>query len=181
MRTASPPRGHQCSLSPFQRRPGLNGRQLALPRSNLDVFLVIVTFLSRGREVDMRVFGGRVGRLVVLVSAVTIGCGSGSRDPNGMNGALKGFGFSSPSITALTPNSVPVNSVPFTMTVNGQNFGTDAIVFWNGTPVFTRFVSSEAVMADLTSTNLMFAGPAHVYVRSGGLNSNTVNFDVTVQ
>jgi len=98
-----------------------------------------------------------------------------------MNGALKGFGFSSPSITALTPNSVPVNSVPFTMTVNGQNFGTDAIVFWNGTPVFTRFVSSEAVMADLTRTNLMFAGPAHVYVRSGGLNSNTVNFDVTVQ
>jgi hypothetical protein len=98
-----------------------------------------------------------------------------------MNGTLKGFGFSPPSIAALTPNSAPVNSVPFTMTVNGQNFGTDATVFWNGTAVFTTFVSSGQVLADLTSTNLMFAGPAHVYVRTGGLNSNTVDFNVTGQ
>jgi hypothetical protein len=128
----------------------------------------------------MRHIGYWLSSLIVL-SIMMIGCGSGSRDPNGMNGTLKGFGFSPPSITTLTPNSVPVNSVPFTMTITGQNFGTDAIAFWNGTPVFTRFVSSGEVMADLTSTNLMFAGPVHVYVRSGGLNSNTVNFDVTVQ
>lgn len=129
----------------------------------------------------MRHFSCRLSSLVVLVSAITIGCGNGSRDPNGMSGTLKGFGFSPPSITTLTPNSVPANSVPFTMTVNGQNFGTDALVFWNGTPVVTRFVSSGEVLADLTSTNLMFAGPAHVYVRTGGLNSNTVDFDVTAQ
>lgn len=129
----------------------------------------------------MRRIAGRLSSLVVLVSAITIGCGSPSRDPNGMNGRLKGFGFSPPSIATLAPNSAPVNSVPFTMTVNGQNFGTDATVFWNGTPVFTTFVSSGQVFADLTNTNLMFAGPAHVYVRTGGLNSNTVDFNVSAQ
>ena len=129
----------------------------------------------------MRHIAGRLSSLVVLVSAITIGCGSGSHDPKGMNATLKGFGFSPPSVTTLTPNSAPVNSVPFTMTVNGQNFGTDATVFWNGTPVFTTFVSSVEVLANLTDTNLMFTGPAHVYVRTGGLNSNTVDFDVTAQ
>lgn len=129
----------------------------------------------------MQHIGLRLFSLVIFTSATTLGCGNGSRDPNGLNGALKGFGFSTPSITALTPNSVPVNSVPFTMNITGQNFGTDAIVFWNGTPVFTRFVSSGEVLADLTSTDLMFAGLAHVFVRTGSLNSNTVDFDVTVQ
>jgi hypothetical protein len=129
----------------------------------------------------MRHIAGRLYSLVVLVTAITIGCGSGSRDPKGTNATLKGFAFSPPSITTLTPNNAPVNSVPFTMTVNGQNFGTDATVFWNGTPVFTTFVDSGEVFANLTSTNLMFAGPAHVYVHTGGLNSNTVDFDVTAQ
>lgn len=128
----------------------------------------------------MRHIAGRLPSLVILVTFM-IGCGNGSRDPKGLNATLKGFGFSPPSITTLTPNSAPVNSVPFTMTVNGQNFGTDATVFWNGTPVFTTFVNSGEVLANLTDTNLMFTGPAHVYVRTGGLNSNTVDFDVTAQ
>lgn len=129
----------------------------------------------------MRHIAGPISSLVILVSAITIGCGSASRDPKGMNATLKGFGFSPPSIATLTPNSAPVNSVPFTVTVNGQNFGTDATVFWNGTPVFTTFVSSVEVLANLTNANLMFLGPAHVSVRTGGLNSNTVDFDVTAQ
>ena len=32
--------------------------------------------------------------------------------------------FFPPSIAALMPSSVPVNSVPFTVTVDGENFGT---------------------------------------------------------
>jgi hypothetical protein len=81
----------------------------------------------------------------------------------------------------LTPDSVPVDSVTFYMTVNGTNFGTDAIVFWNGTPLSTRFVTSQQLMAAVTNTDLMFAGLVHIYVRTGGLNSNTVDFDVSVQ
>jgi hypothetical protein len=85
---------------------------------------------------------------------------------------------SPPSIAALAPNGAPVNSVPFTMEVDGANFLPDAIVFWNGTPLFTTFVNSQQLLADLTTTNLMVAGMIKVYVRTGGLNSNTVEFDL---
>jgi hypothetical protein len=115
---------------------------------------------------------------VIFASLLAFGCGTGSgNDPHG----LKGSTFSPPSITELVPNSVPVNSVPFALTVNGTNFLTDAIVVWNGTPLSTTSVTSNQLVAVLGATNLMNAGLVRVYVRTGGLNSNTVDFDVTAQ
>jgi IPT/TIG domain len=115
---------------------------------------------------------------VILASLLAFGCGTGSgNDPHG----LKTTNFSPPSITELVPNSVPVNSVPFAFTVDGTNFLTDALVVWNGTPLSTAFVSSNQLVAVLGATNLMNVGLIRVYVRTGGLNSNTVDFDVTAQ
>jgi IPT/TIG domain len=115
---------------------------------------------------------------VILASLLAFGCGTGSgNDPHG----LKTSTFSPPSITELVPNSVPVNSVPFALTVNGANFLTDAIVVWNGAPLSTTFVTSNQLVAVLEATNLMNTGLIRVYVRTGGLNSNTVDFDVTAQ
>lgn len=81
----------------------------------------------------------------------------------------------------LTPGSVPVNSVPFVMTINGSNFTTDAVVFWQGTPQSTMFITSNQLMVKVTNTDLMFTGLVPIYVRTGGQNSNTVDFDVTAQ
>ena len=116
--------------------------------------------------------------ICIALASFTLGCGMGwtNHDPHTVFGL-----FNPPSITSLTPDSIPVNSVPFTMTINGTNFGTDAIVFWNGTPQFTIIVTSNQLMAKLTQGDLMFWGPAHVYVRTGGQNSNTVDFDGTAQ
>ena len=115
---------------------------------------------------------------LLLVSLFAIGCGNAVYPPNH---PLRVDILSSPAITALTPNSVPVNSVPFTMTVNGSNFGTDAIVFWQGTAQSTFFVTSKQLMVNVTDTDLMFMGSVPVYVRTGGQNSNTVDFNVTAQ
>jgi hypothetical protein len=114
---------------------------------------------------------------VILACLLAVGCGTGSvnHDPQG----LKTSAFSPPSITELVPNSVPVNSVPFAITINGTNFLTDATVFWNGTPLITTFVTSNQLVASLEATDLMNVGLTRVYVRTGGLNSNTVDFDVT--
>lgn len=116
---------------------------------------------------------------VLLASLLMIGCGSGHRssDP----GAHFGAGFFAPQITQLTPDSSPVNSPPFTMTVNGANFGADALVFWNGNPQSTPFVSGNQLTTTVTDNDLMFGGVAHVYVRTSGLNSNTVDFNVTAE
>lgn len=92
-----------------------------------------------------------------------------------------GFVLSPPSIAALVPSSVPVNSVPFTMTVNGANFGTDAIVLWNGVPQHTTFLSASQLLVAVTDVDLMFVGLTHVFVRTGGMNSNTLDFDVAPQ
>jgi hypothetical protein len=109
----------------------------------------------------------------LLASLLTLGCGmgSGNHDPRSVVAV-----FSAPSITTLTPNSVP-----FTMTINGSNFGTDAVVFWNNTPQFTMFVTSKQLMANVTENDLMFWGLVPVYVRTGGMNSNTVDFNVAAQ
>lgn len=81
----------------------------------------------------------------------------------------------------LTPGSVPVNSVPFIMTINGSNFTTDAVVFWQGTPQSTTFITSNQLIVKVTDTDLLFTGLVPIYVRTGGQNSNTVDFDVTAQ
>jgi IPT/TIG domain-containing protein len=113
----------------------------------------------------------------LLAGLIAIGCGTGA----GNHDPLIFSTFSPPFIATLTPESVPVNSVPFTMTVNGSNFGTDAVVFWNSIPMSTRFVTSNQLMAAVTDTDLMFAGLVRVFVRTAGLNSNTVDFNVSVQ
>jgi hypothetical protein len=115
---------------------------------------------------------------ILLIGLLAIGCGtpgSSNHDP------LRVFVFSAPSIANLTPGSVPVNSVPFTMTINGSNFGTDAVVFWQGTAQSTFVVTSNQLMVKVTDTDLMFTGLVPIYVRTGGQNSNTVDFDVTAQ
>jgi hypothetical protein len=116
---------------------------------------------------------------LLLASLLTIGCGAGTGAGN--HDPLRIGIFAPPAITTLTPDSVPVNSVPFSMTINGDNFGTDAVAFWNGVPQRTFLVTSKQLMVAVTDADLMFAGLAHVYVHSGGQNSNTVDFDVAVQ
>ena len=117
--------------------------------------------------------------LSLLLILLATGCGDGSGSRN--QKLHLGVAVFTPSITVLAPNSVPVNSVPFTMTISGNNFGTDAIAFWNGMPLHTTFISSGQLMADLSTTDLMFVGLIRVFVRTGGMNSNTVVFDVTPQ
>ena len=115
-----------------------------------------------------------LGNLLLLVVAVSVGCGTGS--PN--QGGLKISSSASPSISALQPNATPVNSVPFTLTVNGANFDSGAVVVWNGNPLLTRFVGPGQLLATLTNADLMFAGAIPVYVRMGSINSNTVTFEL---
>jgi hypothetical protein len=116
---------------------------------------------------------------LLLASLVMMGCGTGSMS-KGSDPRLVTV-FAPPAITELSPTSVPVNSVPFMMTVNGGNFGTDAVVFWNGVAQHTVFITSSQLMVSLTATDLDFTGLVPVYVRTLGQNSNTVDFDVTAQ
>jgi hypothetical protein len=121
-------------------------------------------------------------RLLSLVLLVLLSSGCGSDRPANRNlGPHIGLGVSPPAITQLTPNTAPVNSAPFTMTVDGVNFNSDAIVFWNGIPQQTMIVTDTQLLVAVTADDLTFGGLDHVFVSTGGMNSNTVDFNVTPQ
>lgn len=116
---------------------------------------------------------------LLLATLVMLGCGASApkSDPPKFVAVVGQF----PSITQLTPASTPANSVPFMLTVNGSNFGADAVAFLNGVPQHTIFITASQLVVTMTPADLQFTGLAPLYVRTLGQNSNTVDFDVTPQ
>jgi hypothetical protein len=102
----------------------------------------------------------------VLLSAA---CGSYN---NNMGGA------GSPVVMTLAPNATPAGGQTFTLTVNGSGFGTDSVVYWNGAPQVSAYGTGAKVTAQITAADIMNSGMVPVYVRSGGKNSNTIDFTV---
>ena len=111
--------------------------------------------------------------IVVLALLAAVGCGYSSNNYNSMTG-----GALTPTVSAIMPNSAAAGSAGFTLTVNGKNFGTDAVVYWNGTAHNSMYVSSAQVAAAIPASDVASAGMIPVYVRTGGVNSNTVMFNV---
>jgi hypothetical protein len=115
--------------------------------------------------------------LLLLALVFTFACGSPMHDPS----VTFGTGLTPPALNTLEPNTVPVNSVPFVMTVNGKNFAPGALLFWNKAPHSTLFLSPNQLQVSVTADDLMTFGLAQVYVQTGGMTSNTIDFDVTAQ
>lgn len=112
---------------------------------------------------------------ICCLTLLTMGCGA-----PGATRATFTSGIAGPlAITSLAPNSAPTNSVPFTMVINGANFNTGAQAFWNNAPQATLFVNANQLQVSVTQTDMSFPGSAAIYVRSNGVNSNTVEFSVT--
>ena len=110
---------------------------------------------------------------LLLLVVLSVGCGTRQRN------VMFGTSFNPPALTALQPGTVPVNSTPFVLTVNGNNFGRDALVFWNNVPHMARFVNATQLQVAITADDLTTFGLVPVYVQTAGMTSNTVDFDVT--
>jgi IPT/TIG domain-containing protein len=117
--------------------------------------------------------------IVLLASLLAAGCGAG----NGRRPAPATFTSTvqQVSITSVSPGTTPVNSVPFMLTVNGTGFGSDAVVFWNGIPQHTTVLTSKQLVASITPSDLTVVGNIPIFVRTAGLNSNTLDFVVSAQ
>ena len=107
--------------------------------------------------------------LLCLATLSSLGCGYGS-NYNGMAGG--------PSIMSLTPNVVNAGDPDFTLIVNGSGFGTDSVVFWNGAALPSAYGTGSRVTAQVSAADVMTSGMVPVYVKSGGKNSNMLNFTV---
>ena len=80
-----------------------------------------------------------------------------------------------PRITNIMPDSAPVNSPPFDVTIHGSSFESTAAVFIDDSVVMTTFVNSGELTAHVSTNVTMIAGSHNVQVRhQGGNRSNVV-------
>jgi hypothetical protein len=110
--------------------------------------------------------------LLLALTLMSAGCGYGSKYMGG------GGGAGSPAITDIVPGNANAGGMGFTLTVNGSGFGTDAVVYWSGAPQSSMYLTGNQVTAQISAADIMNPGMVAVYVRSGGKNSNSVNFQV---
>jgi hypothetical protein len=69
-----------------------------------------------------------------------------------------------PTITTISPTSVTVGGSAFTLTVNGSNFDSSAVVKWNGTALATTPLSSTQLAATVPANLIASTGSASITV-----------------
>jgi len=87
-----------------------------------------------------------------------------------------------PTVTSLQPASAVAGTGPITLTVNGSNFTTGAVVRWNGADRATTFVSTAQLRATITAADVAAIGSAQVTVfvpPPGGGVSPPIAFPIT--
>lgn len=99
--------------------------------------------------------------LIGTLIAITMACGYSAKTTPPAAGTV-------PAIAQLSPNSATAGSTAFTMTVNGSNFGTKAVVNWNGT-------AQTANTTYVTGSQLMVAIPASMIANSGTVQVTVTN------
>jgi hypothetical protein len=86
----------------------------------------------------------------------------------------------SPTITQLSPDTVPAGSLAFDLTVLGTNFVSGAAVRVNGNARTTTFTSATQLVAHINTSDVSAAGTPAITVRNpDGKISNSVNLTVT--
>ncbi len=95
--------------------------------------------------------------LLVTLTALTLACGYSSKTTPPVAGAV-------PTIAALSPPSMTAGSPAFTLTVNGTNFSSNAMVNWNGAAQTTTFVSANQLMMVVPAAAIANSGAVAVTV-----------------
>ena len=90
-----------------------------------------------------------------------------------------GGGAPAPRLTALTPNRATAGGPAFTLTVDGTNFASSAVVVWNGVVRATAPVSSTRLTATIQPSDIATPRAVPVTVRNpDGQVSNALTFTV---
>ena len=108
---------------------------------------------------------------VVLLTIMSLGCGYGMHNYGMTNGG-------SVQVTQFVPQEVTAGSPAFMLTVNGSGFTMNSVVFWNGMPLSTQFLTPGQVVATVPASLIATPETITVYVNSNGTASNMMNFTV---
>ncbi|MGD0128585.1 MAG: IPT/TIG domain-containing protein [Terriglobia bacterium] len=92
------------------------------------------------------------------------------------NGAT--FTIAALTITSLSPNTATAGQSSFTLTVNGTEFVSGAVVQWNSTALTTTFVSATQLTAPVAASLVATAGSATITVTENGVTSASATFTI---
>jgi hypothetical protein len=99
--------------------------------------------------------------LAVLI-ALTLGCGYSSKTTTPVAGTT-------PTIAQLNPTDATAGGAAFTLTVNGTNFNSNAVVNWNGSAQSgSKYVSGSQLTVSVPASAIMTAGTIQVTVTNPG-------------
>jgi hypothetical protein len=103
--------------------------------------------------------------------------------PGGGTSAALTFTISNtaPIVSSLSPAGALVGGAAFTLTVNGSNFVSGAVVNWNGTALTTSFVAATQVTAQVPAADIASAATASITVTNpspGGGTSGALTFPI---
>jgi IPT/TIG domain len=97
--------------------------------------------------------------LLVVLIAITLACGYGSKNYNTAPAA-----GSIPAISELSPDNTSAGGTAFSITVNGSNFVSSAKVNWNGVAQKTTFVTGNQLMVTIPASMISSPGTAQISV-----------------
>ncbi|MBB5339847.1 beta strand repeat-containing protein [Tunturiibacter gelidoferens] len=116
---------------------------------------------------------GKVIKTIAASLSITLiifglGCGSGITGP------------AAPSISQVTPQTIPAGSQTQTLKVTGTNFTSAAVILWNGSPISTSLVSSTALTGTIGSNNLATPSTAKLQVQNQDTRAESQTIPVVV-
>jgi len=118
-----------------------------------------------------------------ITSAASVSITVTNPTPGGGTSAAVTFTISNtaPIVSSLSPASALVGGTAFTLTVNGSNFVSGAVVNWNGTALTTSFVTATQLTAQVPATDIASSGTASITVTNpapGGGTSGALTFPI---
>ena len=166
------------SLSPSSATAGAAGFTLTVNGSNFAANAVVQW---NGSALTTSYQSASVLTATVPASLVqTAGSASVTVVMGGITSAVATFPINpAPSITSLSPSNAVAGGTGFTLTVNGSNFASNAVVQWNGSALTTNYQSATQLTAVVTAPKIASAGTATVTVLSGGVTSSGATFTIT--
>ena len=87
-----------------------------------------------------------------------------------------------PVVSTLSPGSAAAGGSGFTLTVNGSNFTSGALVQWNGANRTTTYINVTQLQATIPSSDIAASGTGQVTVVNpapGGGQSNALSFTIS--
>lgn len=100
--------------------------------------------------------------LLTTLIALTLACGYSAKTTPPVAGTL-------PAIAQLSPNAASAGGAAFMMTVDGSNFGSKAVVNWNGAAQSaTTFVSGGQLTVAVPASAIAASGTVQVTVTNPG-------------